>query len=150
MCTGQRLHLAWPHGFSTQHEAGGYLTIDDGLGDITSKATGLELVCQRLGLTSQDVLAIGNDTNDIGMFEWAGHSACFATLTVASPLPPLRLAAADARSTVRPQARFPPKLTPCMYARWDMRTYYHGMRTWTRWDMRTCAPAHAWTHAQAS
>ena len=51
------------------------MTIDDDGDDITSKATGLKLVCQRLGLTSEDVLAIGNDTNDIEMFEWAGYSA---------------------------------------------------------------------------
>ena len=109
MCTGQRLHLVWLHGFSTQHEAGGYLTIDDGLGDITSKATGLELVCQRLGLTSGDVLAIGNDTNDIGMFEWAGHSAfCHSDWRLST--------APVARSTVLPYPCFLLELTPCMHA----------------------------------
>ena len=83
--------------------------IDDGLGDITSKATGLELVCQRLGLTSRDVLAIGNDTNDIGMFEWAGHSAfCHSDWRLST--------APVARSTVLPYPCLLLELTPCMHA----------------------------------
>ena len=52
------------------------MTLDDAGADILNKATGLKVVCERFGLTAADVLAIGNDANDIGMFEWAGHSVC--------------------------------------------------------------------------
>ena len=48
--------------------------MDDGGGNINHKATGLKVVCKKLGLAHSDVLAIGNDTNDIEMFEWAGYS----------------------------------------------------------------------------
>ena len=76
--TGQKLHIAYLNMMHSRVDGtdGGYLTIDDKGDDITSKATGLKIVCQRLGLIASDVLAIGNDTNDIGMFEWAGHSVC--------------------------------------------------------------------------
>ena len=76
--TGQKLHVAnlkMMHG-RTDGTDGGFLTIDDDGDDITSKATGLKIVCKRLGLPAADVLAIGNDTNDLEMFEWAGHSVC--------------------------------------------------------------------------
>lgn len=45
-----------------------------------SKASGLAYVCERLGVSSDDVLAIGDGRNDIEMLEWArrgvamGHS----------------------------------------------------------------------------
>jgi HAD superfamily hydrolase (TIGR01484 family) len=38
-----------------------------------SKASGLEYVARELGLTSADVLAIGDGRNDIEMLEWAGR-----------------------------------------------------------------------------
>jgi hydroxymethylpyrimidine pyrophosphatase-like HAD family hydrolase len=38
-----------------------------------SKASGLEYVAEQLGLSSQDVLAIGDGRNDIEMLEWAGR-----------------------------------------------------------------------------
>ena len=38
-----------------------------------SKASGLEHVCTQLGLTSADVLAIGDGRNDIEMLRWAGR-----------------------------------------------------------------------------
>jgi Cof subfamily protein (haloacid dehalogenase superfamily) len=38
-----------------------------------SKASGLEYVAQRLGLTADDVLAIGDGRNDIEMLRWAGR-----------------------------------------------------------------------------
>jgi hydroxymethylpyrimidine pyrophosphatase-like HAD family hydrolase len=38
-----------------------------------SKASGLEHVCRELGLTSSDVLAIGDGRNDIEMLRWAGR-----------------------------------------------------------------------------
>lgn len=38
-----------------------------------SKASGLEVVAQRLGLTAADVLAIGDGRNDVEMLRWAGR-----------------------------------------------------------------------------
>jgi HAD superfamily hydrolase (TIGR01484 family) len=38
-----------------------------------SKASGLEYVARELGLTSRDVLAIGDGRNDIEMLQWAGR-----------------------------------------------------------------------------
>lgn len=38
-----------------------------------SKASGLEWVCEQLGLDRTDVLAIGDGRNDIEMLEWAGR-----------------------------------------------------------------------------
>jgi len=38
-----------------------------------SKASGLELVCERLGVARADVLAIGDGFNDVEMLEWAGR-----------------------------------------------------------------------------
>ncbi|AIY19341.1 HAD-IIB family hydrolase [Pimelobacter simplex] len=38
-----------------------------------SKASGLEYVCQQLGVDRADVLAIGDGRNDIEMLQWAGR-----------------------------------------------------------------------------
>jgi Cof subfamily protein (haloacid dehalogenase superfamily) len=38
-----------------------------------SKASGLESICQELGVAAQDVLAIGDGRNDVEMIEWAGR-----------------------------------------------------------------------------
>lgn len=38
-----------------------------------SKASGLEFVCERLGVARTDVLAIGDGHNDFEMLEWAGR-----------------------------------------------------------------------------
>jgi HAD superfamily hydrolase (TIGR01484 family) len=38
-----------------------------------SKASGLESVCARLGLTAADVLAVGDGLNDLEMLRWAGR-----------------------------------------------------------------------------
>jgi HAD superfamily hydrolase (TIGR01484 family) len=38
-----------------------------------SKASGLELVCERLGVAQSDVLAIGDGFNDVEMLQWAGR-----------------------------------------------------------------------------
>jgi HAD superfamily hydrolase (TIGR01484 family) len=38
-----------------------------------SKASGLEMVCARLGIAQADVLAIGDGFNDVEMLEWAGR-----------------------------------------------------------------------------
>jgi hypothetical protein len=42
------------------------------LGSGVSKASGLALVAGRLGLTAGDVWAIGDEWNDVPMFDWAG------------------------------------------------------------------------------
>src|SRR5690606_28425495 len=39
-----------------------------------SKATGLSVVAERLGVAPTEVLAIGDEWNDVPMFEWAGAS----------------------------------------------------------------------------
>ena len=39
----------------------------------TSKASGLEFLCQHLGIAQSDVLAIGDGNNDIEMLAWAGR-----------------------------------------------------------------------------
>ena len=38
-----------------------------------SKASGLERVCQELGVAAADVLAIGDGRNDVEMLQWAGR-----------------------------------------------------------------------------
>ena len=38
-----------------------------------SKASGVEFVCEQLGLTAADVLAIGDGRNDIELLQWAGR-----------------------------------------------------------------------------
>ena len=38
-----------------------------------SKASGLQSVCERLGVAASDVLAIGDGRNDVEMIEWAGR-----------------------------------------------------------------------------
>ncbi|MEG9224550.1 HAD family hydrolase [Aeromicrobium sp. Sec7.5] len=39
----------------------------------TSKASGLDFLCQHLGIAQSDVLAIGDGNNDIEMLSWAGR-----------------------------------------------------------------------------
>jgi hydroxymethylpyrimidine pyrophosphatase-like HAD family hydrolase len=38
-----------------------------------SKASGLQSVCERLGVAAEDVLAIGDGRNDVEMLQWAGR-----------------------------------------------------------------------------
>lgn len=38
-----------------------------------SKASGLEIVCERLGIAAADVLAVGDGHNDYEMLQWAGR-----------------------------------------------------------------------------
>jgi Cof subfamily protein (haloacid dehalogenase superfamily) len=38
-----------------------------------SKATGLQSICERLGVPAEEVLAIGDGRNDVEMIEWAGR-----------------------------------------------------------------------------
>lgn len=37
------------------------------------KATGLQQLCQYLGITPDEVMAIGDEENDLSMIEWAGY-----------------------------------------------------------------------------
>lgn len=39
-----------------------------------SKASGIAYICDKLGIDAEDVLAIGDGSNDLEMFEWAGRS----------------------------------------------------------------------------
>ena len=48
----------------------------------TSKASGLEVVTERLGLTPDDVLAIGDGHNDIEMLRWAGRGVAMGQAPV--------------------------------------------------------------------
>ncbi len=43
-----------------------------------TKASALERVCGRLGIARQQVLAIGDNENDLPMLQWAGRSAAVA------------------------------------------------------------------------
>jgi Cof subfamily protein (haloacid dehalogenase superfamily) len=38
-----------------------------------SKASGLDVVCERLGVSPADVLAVGDGNNDLEMLQWAGR-----------------------------------------------------------------------------
>ncbi|KAA1380448.1 HAD family hydrolase [Aeromicrobium fastidiosum] len=38
-----------------------------------SKASGLDVVCERLGIAPTDVLAVGDGNNDLEMLQWAGR-----------------------------------------------------------------------------
>ncbi len=51
----------------------GYTAWLDIAPDGVSKASGLEVVCARLGLTAADVLAVGDGMNDYEMLQWAGR-----------------------------------------------------------------------------
>ena len=46
-------------------------SIDLGIKGVT-KATGLQVLCARLGIDASEVLAIGDSMNDIEMLRWAG------------------------------------------------------------------------------
>ena len=63
-----------------------------------SKATGLQTLCDRLGVTAAEVVAIGDSMNDIEMFDWAGFSVAMGHATaevrahadaIAAPVPGL-------------------------------------------------------------
>ncbi|UYM07595.1 HAD family hydrolase [Solicola gregarius] len=47
-----------------------------------SKASGLEVVTERLGLSPADVLAIGDGHNDVEMLEWAGRGVAMGQAPV--------------------------------------------------------------------
>lgn len=54
-----------------------------------NKAAGLEILCQRLGISRQQVMALGDEANDVSMLKWAGLGLAMANAT------PLAQAAAD-------------------------------------------------------
>ncbi|MFT4299344.1 MAG: HAD family hydrolase [Aeromicrobium sp.] len=54
-----------------------------------SKASGLEFVCERLGIVRGDVLAIGDGNNDVEMLRWAGYGVAMGQA------PPELIAVAD-------------------------------------------------------
>ncbi|EFQ84640.1 Cof-like hydrolase [Aeromicrobium marinum DSM 15272] len=54
-----------------------------------SKASGLAYLCGHLGLTSDDVLAVGDGNNDVEMLAWAGHGVAMGQA------PPALLEVAD-------------------------------------------------------
>jgi len=43
-----------------------------------SKASGLELICERLGITATEVVAVGDAWNDLTMLQWAGVGVAMA------------------------------------------------------------------------
>ncbi len=80
-----RLIARWPNGdrqlfFQLAREAGlrgidyaiGYDAWLDVMPAGVSKASGLQLVCQRLGIDPADALAVGDGHNDLEMLAWAG------------------------------------------------------------------------------
>jgi hydroxymethylpyrimidine pyrophosphatase-like HAD family hydrolase len=60
-----------------------------------SKASGLQHVCDELGVDAQDVLAIGDGRNDLEMFAWAGRS-----VAMGQAIDEVRQAADDVTATV--------------------------------------------------
>jgi len=52
--------------------------LDMGIKGVT-KATGLQHLCERLGIDSSDVLAIGDSMNDLEMLDWAGYSVAMGS-----------------------------------------------------------------------
>src|SRR5699024_6318100 len=47
-----------------------------------SKASGLEVVCDRLGVAREEVLAIGDGFNDLEMLRWAGRGVAMGQAPV--------------------------------------------------------------------
>ena len=52
--------------------------LDLGIKGVT-KATGLQTLCDRLGIDRSEVLAIGDAMNDVEMLEWAGYSVAMGS-----------------------------------------------------------------------
>lgn len=46
-----------------------------------NKAFGLNLLCQHLGLEAKNVMAMGDEANDLSMFKWAGLGIAMANAT---------------------------------------------------------------------
>ena len=60
-----------------------------------SKASGLDMVCSRLGVEAADVLAIGDGRNDLEMLAWAGRG-----VAMGQAVEEVRAAADDVTATV--------------------------------------------------
>lgn len=76
-----------------------------------SKASGLQHVCDKLGLAADDVLAIGDGRNDIEMLRWAGRG-----VAMGQSVEEVRAAADDVTATVNDEGAavemsrwFPPR-----------------------------------------
>eukprot|EP00756_Hemistasia_phaeocysticola_P030640 Hpha_TRINITY_DN16302_c1_g9::TRINITY_DN16302_c1_g9_i1::g.60461::m.60461 len=51
------------------------IPVEDGpTNQLKAKAAGLRVVCEQLGIPTDEVLAIGDSNNDVDMLTWAGHS----------------------------------------------------------------------------
>lgn len=61
----------------------GYTAWLDLAPDGVSKASGLQVVTDRLGLTAADVLAIGDGDNDVEMLQWAGRGVAMGQAPIA-------------------------------------------------------------------
>jgi len=60
-----------------------------------SKASGLQIVCDKVGVDAADVLAIGDGRNDIEMLRWAGRG-----VAMGQSVEEVRAAADDVTGTV--------------------------------------------------
>ena len=67
----------------------GYTAWLDIAPDGVSKASGLDVLCERLGIEAADVLAVGDGHNDLEMLRWAGRGVAMGQA------PPDLLAVAD-------------------------------------------------------
>lgn len=63
--------------------------------DGVSKASGLEVVCERLGVDRANVLALGDGTNDVEMLAWAGRGVAMGDASL-----PVVVAADDQTGSV--------------------------------------------------
>jgi hydroxymethylpyrimidine pyrophosphatase-like HAD family hydrolase len=50
-------------------------------GDTVNKASGLQLLCDQLGVSAAEVMAFGDADNDIEMLTWAGRSVAMGNAT---------------------------------------------------------------------
>jgi len=73
----------------------GYTAWLDLAPDGVSKASGLEIICARLGVDQADVLAVGDGLNDLEMLRWAGRGVAMGDSAL-----PVQDAADDVTHTV--------------------------------------------------
>jgi len=52
--------------------------------EFSSKARGLEILCKRYGISAQNVLAVGDNDNDVELLSWAGLSVCVRNSSAAA------------------------------------------------------------------
>lgn len=74
-------------GFGVTHSGAPFVEV---MPDGVSKATGLALLCEELGVRREEVLAFGDAPNDLEMVGWAGHG-----VAVANAAPEVREVAAE-------------------------------------------------------